>query len=151
MTFGWYILIWKSALQPTSESGLWQTLGSGVRSTQLIGASNNKKSSLRSSLNKVCLAPLPKVGLNPLSTTPLFDNRMLQRNGDLECQNSGMPNFLECRFLRAACGIVKRWVCNKVLVAVQPSHLTEAKALRPRAHLNLPAAFSSYFTTRSSG
>ena len=33
----------------------------------------------------------------------------------------------------------------------QPSHLTEAKALRPRARLNLPAAFSSYFTTRSSG
>ena len=33
----------------------------------------------------------------------------------------------------------------------QPSHLTEAKALRQRARLNLPAAFSSYFTTRSSG
>ena len=34
---------------------------------------------------------------------------------------------------------------------MQPSHLTEAKALRPRARLNLPAAFSSYFTTRSIG
>ena len=33
----------------------------------------------------------------------------------------------------------------------QPSHLTEATALRPRARLNLPAAFSSYFTNRSSG
>ena len=33
----------------------------------------------------------------------------------------------------------------------QPSHLTEAKALRPQMHLNLPAVFSSYFATRSSG
>ena len=33
----------------------------------------------------------------------------------------------------------------------QPSDLSEAKALRQQARLNLPAAFSSYFTTRSSG
>ena len=33
----------------------------------------------------------------------------------------------------------------------QGTHLSKAKALRPRARLNLPASFSSYFTTRSSG
>ena len=33
----------------------------------------------------------------------------------------------------------------------QGTLLSKAKALRPRARLNLPAAFSSYFTTRSSG
>ena len=39
----------------------------------------------------------------------------------------------------------------KISCCWQLLDLSEAKALRPRARLNLPAAFSSYFTTRSSG
>ena len=85
------------------------------------------------------------------------------RNLDYVCKESGncivdvtrRNQCQSCRFKKCLQVNMKKegkvTVYHIVEGLKQGTHLSQAKALRPRARLNLPAAFSSYFTTRSSG